>query len=203
MSEFASIIANSGLHQQLPNAQTLKTPKESGQASFQEVLEKGGSAQQQNQTPSNQTIDPQSASTVNNSQPTTGISGVKLDAKLSELQNNLQQKYTEFGNNPNPLSKNDLLPDLFYNKSKLGLLGEAIKGMKTTPKGTDIVGRFSQVEGEYRELDSIMKSNKDMSPGELLGLQARLYQVGQHIEVMSKVIDQMAGGIKTILNTNV
>ena len=44
---------------------------------------------------------------------------------------------------------------------------------------------------------------KNLSPGELLALQARLYQVSQHIEVMSKVVDQMAGGIKTVLNTNV
>lgn len=202
MSEFASIIANSGLQQQLPNAQSLKTPKESGQASFQEVLENSG-AQQQNQAPSAQTIDSQTASNVSQTQPTSGVSGVKLDAKINELQSDLQQKYSTLGNNPNPLSKNDLLPDLFYNKSKLGLLSDALKGVNSTPNKTEIMGRFTQVEGEYKQLDSIMKSNKDMSPGELLGLQARLYQVGQHIEVMSKVIDQMAGGIKTILNTNV
>ena len=203
MSEFASIIANSGLHQQLPGSQTLKTPKENGQASFQEVLENGSSSQQQNQMPSAQAVDAQSASSVNQTQPTPEISGVKLDAKLGELQNDLQQKYTDLGTNPNPLSKNDLLSDLFYNKSKMGLLSEALKGVNSTPKGTELMGRFSQVEGEYKELDSIMKSNKNLSPGELLGLQARLYQVGQHIEVMSKVVDQMAGGIKTILNTNV
>ena len=48
-----------------------------------------------------------------------------------------------------------------------------------------------------------MRSDKDLSSGELLGLQARLYQVSQHIDVMSKVVDQMTSGIKTILNTNV
>jgi hypothetical protein len=37
----------------------------------------------------------------------------------------------------------------------------------------------------------------------LLGLQARLYQVAQHVEVVSKVIDQVTGGVKTILNTNI
>ena len=203
MSEFASIIANSGMHQQLPGSQALKTPKENGQASFQQVLENGGSQQPETQTPAVQNVDGQNAASVNQTQPTSEISGVKLDAKLGELQSNLQQKYGDLGANPNPLSKNDLLPDLFYNKSKMGLLGEALKGIDSTPKGTELMGRFSQVEGEYKELDSIMKSNKNLSPGELLGLQARLYQVGQHIEVMSKVVDQMAGGIKTILNTNV
>ncbi len=64
-------------------------------------------------------------------------------------------------------------------------------------------GQFTQVESEFKQVESIMKSDKNLSPGELLALQARLYQVSQHIEVMSKVVDQMAGGIKTILNTNV
>ncbi|MEP6925678.1 MAG: hypothetical protein ABI954_14525 [Pyrinomonadaceae bacterium] len=203
MSEVASIIANTGLHQQMPDAQTsLKSPKGSGQNSFQEVLENGAS-QPQNQTANVQADKPQNVPNVNQTQPTTGISGVKLDAKLGELQNDLQQKYGELGNNPNPLSKSDLLPDLFYNKTKMGLLGEAMQGVNNTPKGTELLGRFSQVEGEYNQISAIMKSSKDLSPGELLGLQARLYQVGQHIEVMSKVVDQMAGGIKTILNTNV
>ena len=48
-----------------------------------------------------------------------------------------------------------------------------------------------------------MMSDRDLSTGELLGLQARLYQVSQHIEVMSKVVDQVTGGIKSILNTNI
>lgn len=202
MSEFASIIANSGLHQQMPDAQTSSKSSKNGQSSFQEVLE-NGAAQPQNQPTSVQPAGAPDVSNLSQTQPTTGISGVKLDAKLGELQNNLQQKYGELGNNPNPVSKNDLLPDLFYGKTRMGLLGEALQGVNKTPKGVELMGRFSQVEGEYKQLDAIMKSNKDLSPGELLGLQARLYQVGQHIEVMSKVVDQMTGGIKTILNTNV
>jgi hypothetical protein len=76
-------------------------------------------------------------------------------------------------------------------------------GVGNTPKGTDLRGQFSKVEGEWHQLESIMKSDKDLSQGELLGLQARLYQVSQHVEVMSKVVDQVTGGVKTILNTNV
>lgn len=196
MSEFASVIANTGLHQQMPDSQaSLKSPKGSGQSSFQEVLENGASQPQKQPA--------QDISNVNQTQPSTSISGAKMDAKIGELQNNLQQKYGELGSNPNPQSKSDLIPELFYGKSRMGLLGEALQHVNKTPQGTELMNRFSQVEGEYKQLDAIMKSNKDLSPGELLGLQARLYQVGQHIEVMSKVVDQMAGGIKTILNTNV
>ena len=76
--------------------------------------------------------------------------------------------------------------------------------MGSTSKVTDnLAGRFTQVENEYKAVEDIMKSDKSLSQGELLALQARLYQVSQHIEVMSKVVDQMAGGIKTVLNTNI
>jgi hypothetical protein len=71
------------------------------------------------------------------------------------------------------------------------------------PVGTDLRGRFGQVENEWNQVESVMRSNRELSTTELLGLQARLYQVTQHVEVLSKVVDQVTGGIKTILNTNV
>jgi hypothetical protein len=71
------------------------------------------------------------------------------------------------------------------------------------PSGTDLRGRFGQIETEWNQVEAIMRSNKDLSTSELLGLQARLYQVTQHVEVLSKVVDQVTGGVKTILNTNV
>jgi hypothetical protein len=84
------------------------------------------------------------------------------------------------------------------------MLKEAYSKIGNTSKATtDLSGRFTQIESEYKQVESIMRSDKNLSPGELLALQARLYQVSQHIEVMSKVVDQMAGGIKTVLNTNV
>ena len=71
------------------------------------------------------------------------------------------------------------------------------------PANTDLRGRLGQVENEWNQVEQIMRTSPDMSTGELLALQARLYQVSQHVEVLSKVVDQVTGGIKTILNTNV
>ncbi len=64
------------------------------------------------------------------------------------------------------------------------------------PEGKNVANRFSQTENEWLKLDNIMRSDKELSQGELLGLQARLYQVSQHIDVLSKVVDQMTGGVK-------
>lgn len=99
---------------------------------------------------------------------------------------------------------NALMPEFIDTKTRLGLLKEAVSGMNgTTPANKNVMGSLSNVEGEWNQLDTIMKSNKELSQGELLGVQARLYQVSQHVEVLSKVVDQMTGGIKTVLNTNV
>jgi hypothetical protein len=186
MSEFASIIANAGLHQQMPESNAAVKSQTGGGKSFQEVLNNTASQQE----PTMQ---------VSQAPQTTGVSG----AKLEQLRNDLMNRVNELGVTQPPNSSQDLLPELFYNKSRLGLLKEALTDVKSQPSGTQLMGRMQNVESEYNQLEAIMKSNKDLSPGELLGLQARLYQVSQHIEVMSKVVDQVTGGIKTILNTNV
>jgi hypothetical protein len=97
-----------------------------------------------------------------------------------------------------------LLPELIDSRTRLGMLREVMsKPSAAGATGTDLRGRFGQIETEWNQVESIMRSNKDLSTSELLGLQARLYQVTQHVEVLSKVVDQVTGGVKTILNTNV
>ena len=129
---------------------------------------------------------------------TEGVSGASLEQLRDELTRRLDRipstKNTSF---------NEIWPELLRTNTRMGLLREAMKGVDNTPTGTNVKGLFGKVENEWYNLEQIMRSDKDLSSGELLGLQARLYQVSQHIDVMSKVVDQMTSGIKTILNTNV
>lgn len=129
-------------------------------------------------------------------------SGVEMQDKLAELEKSLSDRFRESDRKQTDFNK--LMPDLTDSKTRLSMLREAYSKIGDTSKVTsDLGGRFVQVESEYKAVEEIMHSSKNLSTGELLALQARLYQVGQHIEVMSKVVDQMAGGIKTVLNTNV
>lgn len=146
----------------------------SGERSFQSVLQEGEKPNQTN-----------------------GVSGAKLEQMRVELQQRIDQL---------PAGANKaaaLLPELLDTKTRMGLMREALNGVNPQPGSTNLQGRFGQLENEWAAVENIMKSNKDLSQGELLGLQARLYQVSQHIEVLSKVVDQVTGGIKTVLNTNV
>jgi hypothetical protein len=128
---------------------------------------------------------------------TEGVSGASLEQLRAELARRLDRIPA------NNKSFDEVWPELLRTHTRMGMLREAMKGIDQTPTGTNLKGVFGRVESEWFNLEQIMRSDKDLSSGELLGLQARLYQVSQHIDVMSKVVDQMTGGIKTILNTNV
>lgn len=126
-----------------------------------------------------------------------GTSGVQLERMRLDLMQRLDRLPTK----ASPASA--LLPELLDSRTRLGLLKEVMNGVGHQPIGTHLPGRFGQLENEWSQVEKIMKSDKHLSTGELLGLQARLYQVSQHIEVLSKVVDQVTGGVKTILSTNV
>ena len=197
MSDMISGVAGQLFQQILENQNSLKQqPQSSGNRTFESYLQQDTKTQAPTDDKSmiqTQTVDkPQN--------PTT--SGVEMQQKLDQMEAELANRFKQ--QNQNQTNVNKMMPELLESKSRLGLLKDAYSKIGDTSKMTkDLGGRFSQVENEYKEVESIMRSDKNLSTGELLALQARLYQVGQHIEVMSKVVDQMAGGIKTVLNTNI
>lgn len=192
MSDIISGMVGQVLQQALqnPTAKQQQQPVATEKKSFESYLQ-----QQQEKTVSSET------NTMQN--PTTQTtSGTEMSKKLEALQTQLSEKINQTNVDQNKYSK--MLPEWMNTETRMGMLKDAYSNIPNTQKVTsDLGGKFVQVEGEYKAVEAIMHSNKNLSPGELLALQARLYQVSQHIEVMSKVVDQMAGGIKTVLNTNV
>jgi uncharacterized membrane-anchored protein YjiN (DUF445 family) len=105
-------------------------------------------------------------------------SGVEMEQKLNQLEAELAQKFKQQNQDQNKINK--MLPDLLDNKTRLGLLREAYSKISNTSKVTgDLSGRFIQVESEYKQVEAIMRSDKNLSSGELLALQARLYEQGR------------------------
>jgi uncharacterized coiled-coil DUF342 family protein len=202
MSDMISGVAGQLLQQILENQSAKQQPQQtSGGRSFESYLQQDAKTQtptadKTTVTTTQQVDKPQQPTT------TTTTSGAEMQKKLDEMEAQLAERFKQQNKDQNRI--NQMLPELMDSKTRLGMLREAYSKIGDTSRVTsDLSGRFVQVENEYREVESIMRSDKNLSTGELLALQARLYQVGQHIEVMSKVVDQMAGGIKTVLNTNV
>jgi hypothetical protein len=182
MSDPVSGVIGSAISHHVNGAGSQAQQHQAGSRSFESVLQSTG---QQTESAQNPLAQP------------TQVSG----AELERMRLDLMQRVNRLP--PGSPNVNALLPELLDGRTRMNLLREAMNGVNSSPAGTDLRGKFSQVESEWYQLEGIMRSSKNLSQGELLGLQARLYQVSQHVEVMSKVVDQVTNGIKTILNTNV
>jgi hypothetical protein len=73
-------------------------------------------------------------------------------------------------------------------------------------QGGGLFGLVSQIEKANLRSDAVLKelgTNKDLTQGDLLVMQTMVYKAAQSTEVLSKVVDQVTGSVKTILSTNV
>jgi hypothetical protein len=184
MADPVSGIVQGNLSQQL-EGQRFQQQQGAGSRSFESILRQ-------------QEGDGQALGAPQQTQPPEPVSG----AKIERMRLDLMERVGKLP--PGSPNVNALLPELLDSRTRLGMLRDVIsKSNAPGSAGPDLRGRFGQIETEWNQVESIMRSNKDLSTTELLGLQARLYQVTQHVEVLSKVVDQVTGGVKTILNTNV
>ena len=185
MADPVSGIAQGALSQQLEGQKLQQQQQGAGARSFESVLQQQGGG------------DP-SAAQAQGPGPAP-VSGAKIERMRLDLMQRVERLP------PGSPNVNALLPELLDSRTRLGMLRDVMSksGGGADPAGTDLRGRFGQIENEWHQVEAMMRSNKDLSTTELLGLQARLYQVTQHVEVLSKVVDQVTGGVKTILNTNV
>lgn len=120
-----------------------------------------------------------------------GVSGVTLE----QLRADLIKRYTDPNAGDFGLQFDDA-------RLRLSVLRDGIHGMDAARRPADLLTRFSQVEDQWKQIEAMLNSDHELSKGELLALQARMYQLTQNIEILSKVVDQVTGGIKTILQTN-
>lgn len=132
-----------------------------------------------------------------------GTTNTQPSGKLEEIQAELQ-KSTQKTETDTAKTRQLLKEIMGESGGRMSMLKEAYDKLgKTNKVSGDLRGNLVNIEGEWNTVQQIMNSDKNLTQGELLALQQRLYMVSQHVEVMSKVVDQMAGGIKTVLNTNI
>lgn len=186
MADPVSGVAGGKMSQHLNNATQQAQQNQGGGRSFDSVLQEGA-GDRGGSAPAGRP--PQA--------PGTGLPEVPEQARLDLI----QRAGSLPPGTPNVTA---LLADLLYPRTKMNAMRPAVNGMGGSPEANDVRGQFAKVEGEWNEINGFLKSYKgDLSQGDLLFWQQRLYQITQHVEVMSKVVDQATGGIKTILNTNV
>jgi hypothetical protein len=121
---------------------------------------------------------------------------------INRIQADLQNTYQQTPQNA-PTSKSDLLPQYEMLGGRTSMMRDVMQGITKAPDAAGLKDYAKRAESMYGDVVSMMNSNRDLRPGELLTLQARMYMISQHIDVMSKVVDQMTGGVKTVLNTSI
>ncbi|MDQ2747470.1 MAG: hypothetical protein M3T96_09440 [Acidobacteriota bacterium] len=186
MSDAISAVVQKQVNSGMPGMEKQPSQQTPAGSSFENILQNGG-----RQTPE----------TTNNS----SVPNITDDKKINAMRLDLINRYN---NLPNGMpSTTAILPEFLDMKTSMSgmkkILSDAMNSGISNNQTQGVIGKFTGIEKESSDLNAIMNSGKNLSQGELLGLQARLYQVSQHIDVLSKVVDQMTGGVKTILNTNV
>ena len=63
--------------------------------------------------------------------------------------------------------------------------------------------RLNLIEQQYRKSGELIGRTKNLDPQSLLKAQVQLYQLSENMELLSKVVEQMTTGVKTIMQTNV
>jgi hypothetical protein len=68
---------------------------------------------------------------------------------------------------------------------------------------SELVSQAERLSSRSEAMMRELSAGRNMTQGELLVMQALVYKAAQSTEVLSKVVDQVTGSIKTILSTNV
>lgn len=60
------------------------------------------------------------------------------------------------------------------------------------------------IDGQFQRSNEMVHSLGDAStPGELLQMQSELYMMSQNVEILSKLVEQVSSGVKSIVQTQI
>ena len=128
------------------------------------------------------------------------IKQVSMEQK-KVLQADLSQRLKQTGaTSPHKLFAVDM------KRAKEGIehLNKRVDGLPKTPAFEPIRNRLASIDSQFQNAGNLMNSVKGMeSPGDLLKVQMQMYQLSENLELMSKVVEQVTSGVKSILQTQV
>ena len=89
-------------------------------------------------------------------------------------------------------------------ESKLDSLRQRVAVLPQEPAYEPLRTRLNNIEKKYSQsADYVTGVRANGNPADYLRIQLEMYQLTQNIELVSKVVDQVNGGVKSILQTQV
>ncbi len=107
--------------------------------------------------------------------------------------------------NSAPSSPTALLsPKLEQMSSSITTLSNRVAAVGGSGSTGPLRGRLESLENQFRRVGSNVKvAGPQTDPMQLLKLQHEIYQIDEELEVLSKVVEQAANGVKSVLQTQI
>ena len=94
--------------------------------------------------------------------------------------------------------------DLKTARGTLDRLKKRVSALPNNDSLSQLKSGLADLETEYtRAGESVIGMNGTASPQQLLKLQGDMDQMAERLSIMSKIVDQMTSGVKTILQTQI
>ena len=86
---------------------------------------------------------------------------------------------------------------------KIQSLTQAVNKLPNDSALDPIRDRLTSIATQFQQTGQLINNMQDTDPKSLLNVQIQIYQMSQNVEIMSKVVDQVNSGVKTVLTTQV
>jgi len=104
------------------------------------------------------------------------------------------------GVNPQTIFK----PDMKSARVQLDALHRKAQAIPPGPAAETLRDRLSSLDTQFQESGKILQGmSSASSPGDMLKFQMQMYQFTQNMQLMSKTVEEVSGGAKQILQTQV
>jgi len=89
-------------------------------------------------------------------------------------------------------------------KAGVQQLTNRVNALPKTPAFDPIRQRLASIDAQYRQAGDLLSSlDGKQSQGDLVKIQLQMYQLTENLELMSKVVEQVSSGVKSVLQTQV
>jgi hypothetical protein len=88
-------------------------------------------------------------------------------------------------------------------RQSLETLHRAVEKIPSDSGFNPVRARLSLLERQFQQSAGLIQRVKGMDPQSFLKLQVQMYGLTQNIELLSKVVEQVSSGVKTVLQTQV
>ncbi len=100
------------------------------------------------------------------------------------------------------LPKDVFVVDMKRAKDKVDNLTTRVNSLPKTSAFDPIRTRLASIDSQYKSAGQLVNSLKNTeNPRDLMKIQMQMYQLTENLELMSKVVEQVSSGMKSVLQT--